>query len=226
MMPLGPPRRLGPVCVLSAARGRVWPRGSLAEFSPSVAPGSPGKRGRDRQTPVRPRAARGEARASQAKQIDTPGTSQIDRPARGRSPPPPVVARRARPQLPATPSPCAHRTPPPHQPKPIMEAPPPPPPAAPPKKKPPQSTQPETAEDGQTLFDDELDRLLPVGTVASVMRAAIPQEAKIGRDAREAAQDCASEFVAFVASEASDACAAAGSASASESTLRGPNRLL
>ena len=104
-----------------------------------------------------------------------------------------------------------------------MEAPPPPPPAAPPKKKPPQSTQPETAEDGQTLFDDELDRLLPVGTVASVMRAAIPPEAKIGRDAREAAQDCASEFVAFVASEASDACAAAGSASASESTLRGPN---
>ena len=92
-----------------------------------------------------------------------------------------------------------------------MEAPPPPPPPQqPPKKKPPQSTQPETAEDGQTLFDDELDRLLPVGTVASVMRAAIPQEAKIGRDAREAAQDCASEFVAFVASEASDACAAAG----------------
>ena len=93
-----------------------------------------------------------------------------------------------------------------------MEAPPPPPPPQqqPPKKKPPQSTQPETAEDGQTLFDDELDRLLPVGTVASVMRAAIPPEAKIGRDAREAAQDCASEFVAFVASEASDACAAAG----------------
>ncbi|CAH0375809.1 unnamed protein product [Pelagomonas calceolata] len=91
-----------------------------------------------------------------------------------------------------------------------MEAPPPPPPQQPPKKKPPQSTQPETAEDGQTLFDDELDRLLPVGTVASVMRAAIPPEAKIGRDAREAAQDCASEFVAFVASEASDACAAAG----------------
>ena len=45
-----------------------------------------------------------------------------------------------------------------------MEAPPPPPPPQqPPKKKPPQSTQPETAEDGQTLFDDELDRLLPVG---------------------------------------------------------------
>merc|ERR1719359_323903 len=87
-----------------------------------------------------------------------------------------------------------------------MEAPPPPPPPQqPPKKKPPQSTQPETAEDGQTLFDDELDRLLPVGTVASVMRAAIPREAKIGRDAREAAQDCASEFVAFVASWASTA---------------------
>ena len=82
-----------------------------------------------------------------------------------------------------------------------------------------------SAETGvRALFDDELDRLLPVGTVASVMRAAIPQEAKIGRDAREAAQDCASEFVAFVASEASDACAAAGSASASESTLCGPKR--
>jgi histone H3/H4 len=86
-----------------------------------------------------------------------------------------------------------------------MEAPPPPPPPPPA----PQSTQPEK-NGGETLFDDELDRLLPVGTVASVMRAAIPAEAKIGRDAREASQDCASEFVAFVASEASDACMAAG----------------
>ena len=142
----------------------------------------------------------------------------------------PPTSRRPAAAVPRTPRPlynigCPGRRPPrPAEHK--MEAPPPPPPAQPPKKKPPQSTQPETAEDGQTLFDDELDRLLPVGTVASVMRAAIPQEAKIGRDAREAAQDCASEFVAFVASEASDACAAAGSASASESTLCGPNRLL
>ena len=126
---------------------------------------------------------------------------------------PPRTRRRAAAAAPRTPRPrhnigCPER-PPPHQPNTKMEAPPPPPPPAQ-KKKPPQSTQPETAEDGQTLFDDELDRLLPVGTVASVMRAAIPPEAKIGRDAREAAQDCASEFVAFVASEASDACAAAG----------------
>ena len=157
---------------------------------------------------------------SLATQIDTPGTSQIDRPARGRSPPPRTQPRRARPQLPATPSPVrAKRPPPPRPAEHKMEAPPPPPPQQPPKKKPPQSTQPETAEDGQTLFDDELDRLLPVGTVASVMRAAIPQEAKIGRDAREAAQGCASEFVAFVASEASDACAAAGRRRAAASSF-------
>ena len=86
-----------------------------------------------------------------------------------------------------------------------MEAPPPPPPAQPPKKKPPQSTQPETAEDGQTLFDDELDRLLPVGyrSVGDAGRDPTRGE-NWDANAREAAQDCASEFVAFVASEASD----------------------
>ena len=46
--------------------------------------------------------------------------------------------------------------------------------SSPPEEEPPQSTQPETAEDGQTLFDDELDRLLPVGTASRPMRAAPP----------------------------------------------------
>ena len=85
-----------------------------------------------------------------------------------------------------------------------------------------QSTQPETAEDGQTLFDDELDELLPVGTVASVMRAAVPPGRRsTPRTVRRSSwpswrprllrvPGVVAVESTFRGSEASDACAAAG----------------
>ena len=62
---LGPRRPLGAVAVLSAARGRVWPRGSLAEFKPlscATIPGNAGgigKRGSTHGCPAAKRARAG-----------------------------------------------------------------------------------------------------------------------------------------------------------------------
>ncbi|KAJ3191746.1 hypothetical protein HK101_007439 [Irineochytrium annulatum] len=53
----------------------------------------------------------------------------------------------------------------------------------------------------------EQDRLLPIANVARIMKRALPENAKIAKDAKECVQECVSEFIAFVTSEASDRCA-------------------
>jgi len=50
------------------------------------------------------------------------------------------------------------------------------------------------------------DRFLPIANVAKIMKASIPENAKIAKDAKECVQECVSEFVSFVTSEASDRC--------------------
>lgn len=52
----------------------------------------------------------------------------------------------------------------------------------------------------------EQDRLLPIANVARIMKMAVPSNAKIAKDAKETVQECVSEFIAFVTSEASDRC--------------------
>ncbi|XP_067129128.1 nuclear transcription factor Y subunit beta [Centruroides vittatus] len=52
----------------------------------------------------------------------------------------------------------------------------------------------------------EQDRFLPIANVARIMKNAIPQTGKIAKDAKECVQECVSEFVSFVTSEASDRC--------------------
>lgn len=52
----------------------------------------------------------------------------------------------------------------------------------------------------------EQDRLLPIANVARIMKMAVPANAKIAKDAKETVQECVSEFIAFVTSEASDRC--------------------
>jgi nuclear transcription Y subunit beta len=52
----------------------------------------------------------------------------------------------------------------------------------------------------------EQDRLLPIANVARIMKCALPDNAKIAKDAKETIQECVSEFVLFVSSEASDRC--------------------
>jgi nuclear transcription Y subunit beta len=50
----------------------------------------------------------------------------------------------------------------------------------------------------------EQDRLLPMANVGKLMKRALPQNAKIAKEAKETLQECVSEFIAFVTSEASD----------------------
>jgi nuclear transcription Y subunit beta len=52
----------------------------------------------------------------------------------------------------------------------------------------------------------EQDRFLPVANIARIMKTALPANAKIAKDAKEAIQECVSEFISFITSEASDRC--------------------
>jgi histone H3/H4 len=58
--------------------------------------------------------------------------------------------------------------------------------------------------------DDEVireqDRLLPIANVSRIMKQAVPSSAKIAKDAKETVQECVSEFISFITSEASDRC--------------------
>ncbi|CAA9997589.1 unnamed protein product [Nesidiocoris tenuis] len=52
----------------------------------------------------------------------------------------------------------------------------------------------------------EQDRFLPIANVAKIMKKSIPDSGKIAKDARECVQECVSEFISFITSEASDRC--------------------
>ncbi|XP_003686664.2 Hap3p TPHA_0H00190, partial [Tetrapisispora phaffii CBS 4417] len=52
----------------------------------------------------------------------------------------------------------------------------------------------------------EQDRWLPINNVSKLMKNALPMNAKISKDAKECMQECVSEFISFVTSEASDRC--------------------
>jgi len=52
----------------------------------------------------------------------------------------------------------------------------------------------------------EQDRLLPIANVSRIMKMAVPANAKIAKDAKETVQECVSEFISFITSEASDRC--------------------
>ncbi|CAN3373321.1 hypothetical protein DIURU_001299 [Diutina rugosa] len=52
----------------------------------------------------------------------------------------------------------------------------------------------------------EQDRWLPIANVARLMKNTLPQTAKVSKDAKECMQECVSEFISFITSEASDKC--------------------
>lgn len=63
--------------------------------------------------------------------------------------------------------------------------------------------------DAPTVQDIELreqDRWLPIANVARLMKNTLPATAKVSKDAKECMQECVSEFISFVTSEASDKC--------------------
>lgn len=53
----------------------------------------------------------------------------------------------------------------------------------------------------------EQDRWLPINNVSRLMKNTLPASAKVSKDAKECMQECVSEFISFVTSEASDRCA-------------------
>ncbi|VDO18509.1 unnamed protein product [Heligmosomoides polygyrus] len=57
---------------------------------------------------------------------------------------------------------------------------------------------------GHPIPDQE--RFLPIANVARVMKTMIPSSGKIAKDAKECVQECVSEFISFITSEANDKC--------------------
>jgi len=73
----------------------------------------------------------------------------------------------------------------------------------------PQSPDPEVPMEGNIGFEFEVkeqDRWLPIANVARIMKTALPDNAKIAKEAKECMQECVSEFISFITSEASEKC--------------------
>lgn len=50
----------------------------------------------------------------------------------------------------------------------------------------------------------EQDRFLPIANVARVMKLALPPHAKLSKESKECVQECVSEFISFITSQAAD----------------------
>jgi len=67
------------------------------------------------------------------------------------------------------------------------------------------------AKDGTAPGDEyeeirEQDRYLPIANIARIMKNSLPDNAKIAKDSKDTVQECVSEFISFITSEASDKC--------------------
>lgn len=62
------------------------------------------------------------------------------------------------------------------------------------------------SQSGQRVALREQDRFLPIANVSRIMKVSIPKSGKIAKEAKECVQECVSEFVSFITSEASDRC--------------------
>ncbi|TLD26530.1 hypothetical protein PspLS_04894 [Pyricularia sp. CBS 133598] len=65
---------------------------------------------------------------------------------------------------------------------------------------------PQSAGLGYEFEVKEQDRWLPIANVARIMKNALPDNAKIAKEAKECMQECVSEFISFITSEASEKC--------------------
>lgn len=70
--------------------------------------------------------------------------------------------------------------------------------------------QDETDEGGAGSFQSvparEPEMFLPIANISRIMRRALPANAKLAKDAKECVQECVTEFIGFITSEASDRC--------------------
>ncbi|KAH8116063.1 histone-fold-containing protein [Phellopilus nigrolimitatus] len=66
--------------------------------------------------------------------------------------------------------------------------------------------EPKAIEDHEVGEYREQDRYLPIANVARIMKGSVPPTAKIAKDAKECVQECVSEFISFITSEAAEKC--------------------
>ena len=52
----------------------------------------------------------------------------------------------------------------------------------------------------------EQDKYLPIANIARIMKQALPESGKVAKDGKDTVQECVSEFISFITSEASDKC--------------------
>jgi nuclear transcription Y subunit beta len=52
-----------------------------------------------------------------------------------------------------------------------------------------------------------LQRYLPIANVGRIMKKCLPDTTKVSKDAKECVQECTSEFISFITSEAAERCA-------------------
>ncbi|ESW16157.1 hypothetical protein PHAVU_007G134000 [Phaseolus vulgaris] len=52
----------------------------------------------------------------------------------------------------------------------------------------------------------EQDRYLPIANISRIMKKGLPPNGKIAKDAKDTMQECVSEFISFITSEASEKC--------------------
>ena len=52
----------------------------------------------------------------------------------------------------------------------------------------------------------EFDRYLPIANISRIIKTNLPSEVKLSKEAKETFQECVSEFISFITSEASDKC--------------------
>ncbi|WVF72829.1 hypothetical protein IAT40_007647 [Kwoniella sp. CBS 6097] len=60
--------------------------------------------------------------------------------------------------------------------------------------------------DAQVEEFREQDRWLPIANVARIMKTSLPGSAKVSKEAKECVQECVSEFISFITSEAAEKC--------------------
>ena len=53
---------------------------------------------------------------------------------------------------------------------------------------------------------NEYDRFLPVANIGRIIKTNLPKEVKLSKEAKETFQECVSEFISFITSEATDKC--------------------
>ncbi|KAL1294855.1 nuclear transcription factor Y subunit B-1 [Arachis ipaensis] len=52
----------------------------------------------------------------------------------------------------------------------------------------------------------EQDRFLPIANISRIMKKGLPANGKIAKDAKDTMQECVSEFISFITSEACEKC--------------------